>query len=259
MSSSPRTRFVSQERTGANDLAGSGLVSWSAWITVTDSHTLPIECNHQGPRRVLSDVRAARLCGKVVTVAVATAERRFAGERSELGYAIRTGALWGVIGAAVMAIYAMIAGLTYLNSGFFTPLYHIASSVIEPKAMMTSMQKATEGQTAFHFTLGPAAVGVMIHLTTGAAYGIVFALVARSLRLSGGTAIIAGALYGGAVLLFSSFVGLPIAAALFDGGNPIADMPRMIGWTTFTIEHMIFGVILGIGWLITTRTRAISL
>lgn len=186
-------------------------------------------------------------------MAVAAADRQLVAERTDVGAAIRTGVLWGIIAAAVMAMYAMVAGLTYLNSGFFTPLYHIASSVIEPTAMMTSMQNAMEGQSNFHFTFGPAAVGMMIHFATGAIYGVVFALLARVLRLSGGTAVIAGMVYGAVVLLFSSFVGLPVAAALFDGGDPIADMPKMVGWTTFTIEHVMYGAILGVGWMLAKR------
>lgn len=186
-------------------------------------------------------------------MAVATAERHLAREQHDIGTAIRTGAFWGVIAAAAMAMFAMLAGATYLGSGFFTPLYHIASTVIEPKPMMTSMQKAMEGQSNFYFSVGPAAVGMMIHFATGAAYGIVFALIARAVRLSGGAAVVGGVLYGIGVLLFSSFVALPVAAALFDGGDPIAKMPQMVGWTTFAIEHVVFGAILGLGWLIARR------
>ena len=186
-------------------------------------------------------------------MAVATAGRGFMGERTDVGAVIRTGALWGIIAAAVMAMYAMVAGLTYLGTGFFTPLYHIASTVIEPKAMMTSMQRAMEGQSDFYFTIGPAAVGMMIHLATGAAFGVLFALLARSLRLSGAAAVVAGMFYGVGVLLFSSFVGLPVAAELFDGGDPIADMPKMVGWTTFTIEHVMFGAVLGLGLFLASR------
>jgi uncharacterized membrane protein YagU involved in acid resistance len=185
-------------------------------------------------------------------MAVAAADRGFV-SRANVRSVVRTGALWGVIAAAVMAMYAMIAGATYLGSGFFTPLYHIASSVTEPKAMMTSMQSAMEGQGDFYFTMGPAAVGMLIHLATGAVYGILFALIARALRLSGAVAFGTGMIFGVGVLLFSSFVGLPVAAALFDGGDPIADMPKMVGWTTFTIEHVIFGAVLGLGWVIATR------
>ncbi len=186
-------------------------------------------------------------------MAVATADRRLVGEQTDVGAAVRTGAVWGIIAAAVMAMLAMIAGATYLGSGFFTPLYHIASSVIEPTAMMTSMEKAMAGETNFYFAFAPAAVGMMVHFMTGAIYGILFALIARSLRLSGGAAIAAGAAFGVGVLLLSSFVGLPVAAAVFGGGDPIADMPKMVGWTTFTIEHVMYGIVLGAGWLLFTR------
>lgn len=186
-------------------------------------------------------------------MAVATADRRLVGEQTDVGAAVRTGALWGIIAAAVMAMFAMVAGATYLGSGFFTPLYHIASSVIEPTAMMTSMENAMAGETNFYFAFGPAAVGMMVHFMTGAIYGILFALVARALRLSGGAAIAAGAAFGVGVLLFSSFVGLPVAAAVFGGGDPIADMPKMVGWTTFTVEHVMYGIVLGAGWLLFKR------
>jgi len=190
---------------------------------------------------------------EVTVMAVATADRSFVNEGQNVSSVVRTGALWGVIAAAVMAMFAMVAGLTYLGSGFFTPLYHIASSVTAPNAMMTSMESAIGGQSDFYFTAGTAGVGMMIHLATGAIYGIVFALLARTLRLSGAMVLVTGMVFGIGVLLFSSFVGLPAAAALFDGGDPIADMPKMVGWTTFTIEHVMFGAVLGLGWLIATR------
>jgi uncharacterized membrane protein YagU involved in acid resistance len=191
-------------------------------------------------------------------VAVASADRSFVDERTDIGAVIKRGAVWGIIAAAVMAMYAMVAGATYLNAGFFTPLYHIASSVLPPDTMMTSMQNSIENQDVFHFVLGPAMVGMMIHLTTGAIYGIVFALVARAARLSGAAAVAVGAAFGVAVMLFSSFVGLPAAAALFGGGEPIADMPKVVGWTTFTIEHVMFGMVLGLGWLVAQRRLAAS-
>ncbi|MGK2854021.1 MAG: hypothetical protein ACSLE3_07970, partial [Microbacteriaceae bacterium] len=42
-------------------------------------------------------------------------------------------AVWGAAAGAgaslVMAMYAMVAALTYQHTGFFTPLYHIASTL----------------------------------------------------------------------------------------------------------------------------------
>ncbi|MGH2789312.1 MAG: hypothetical protein ACRDJV_15665 [Actinomycetota bacterium] len=181
-------------------------------------------------------------------MAVATADKDFAAGRVDVGNALKVGAVGGVVAAIVMAMYAMIAGATYIGSGFFTPLYHIASAFIDPKPMMTSMQHAMEGQN-FYFTFGPAVLGMAVHLATGLVYGVVFALAARALRLSGGAAVVAGAVFGPLVLAFSSFAGLPVAASLFGGGDPISDMPKMVGWGTFTIEHVMFGLVVGLWWL----------
>ncbi|MCA1726993.1 MAG: hypothetical protein LC722_04900 [Actinobacteria bacterium] len=188
-------------------------------------------------------------------VGVAAAQGRLATERTDVGSAVRTGAVWGVIGAVVMAMYAMVAGATYLGTGFFTPMYHIASAVIEPDAMMASMQAAMERGNDFHFAAGPAMLGMAVHIAVGVAYGVVFGLLARALRLSGAGAVAAGLVFGLAVLAFSSFVGLPLAAAVFGGGDPIRDMPRIVGWPTFTLEHLLFGGVLGIGWMIRGARR----
>jgi hypothetical protein len=45
---------------------------------------------------------------------------------------VTVGAVGGALGAIVMAMYAMIAAATYQHTGFFTPLYHIASPIIQP-------------------------------------------------------------------------------------------------------------------------------
>lgn len=181
-------------------------------------------------------------------MAMATAERGIARERTDVAQALAAGAKWGAAGAVVMALYAMVAGATYLGSGFFTPMHHIASTFIAPDTMMTSMERAMNDQL-FYFSAGPAAFGMMVHLVVGIGYGLVFALIVRALNLTGTAVVVIGGLYGLGVLLFSSFVGLPLAASIFGGGDPIADMPQMVGWTTFTIEHVIYGVVLGIGWI----------
>jgi hypothetical protein len=163
------------------------------------------------------------------------------------------GVMAGILGAVVMAIFAMIAAATYHDVGFFTPLYHIASSVISPEAMMTSAAEAQAGN-AFYLSLGPAAVGLALHLAVGAAFGAIFGIAVSALGIRGSVLVPLGILYGGLVLAFMAFAGLPITAALFDGGDPIRDMPMMAGWWTFTIEHLLFGAVLGI-WTLRSRQR----
>ena len=95
--------------------------------------------------------------------------------------ALVRGAIGGMIAGMAMAMFAMVASVTYQHHGFFTPLFHISALVGSPKSMMISMNEAMAGNR-FWFAAGPAFVGLMIHMVTGAGYGMVFALVARRLR-----------------------------------------------------------------------------
>ena len=76
------------------------------------------------------------------------------------------GAMVGAVASLAMAMYTMIASATYQGTGFFTPLYHIASVFIEPKTMMTSMQHGMADST-FYFVFGPAVLGAVIHMMVG--------------------------------------------------------------------------------------------
>ena len=76
--------------------------------------------------------------------------------RTWLNRAASMGAVAGVIASLMMAAYAMIAAATYQGSGFFAPLYHIASTFISPDHMMSSMKSATMGGSNFEFFAGPA-------------------------------------------------------------------------------------------------------
>jgi hypothetical protein len=166
-------------------------------------------------------------------------------ETRSAGRAVGAGVVAGVVAAAAMGMFAMVAGATYLRTGFFTPMYHIASTLIGPDAMEASMQRAADGNL-FYLQAGPAALGLAAHLLVGAVFGAAFGIIARALRLRGGLAVAVGVTYGLLVLVVMSFVGLPIAASLFDAGDPIAEMPSMVGWPTFTIEHALFCLVLGI-------------
>jgi hypothetical protein len=170
---------------------------------------------------------------------------------------VGAGALLGAAAAIVMAMFAMIAAATYQGTGFFTPLYHIASSVLDPSTMMRSMQAAGSGET-FVFSAGPAVVGFALHLLTGAFWGAIFGLLVSIGRLRGLIGLLAGIVYGLAVMVVMAFIGLPIVAAVFGAGDPISDMPRLAGWGTFTIEHAIYGAVLGFWPLVRGSSRMAS-
>src|SRR5260370_41780622 len=88
-----------------------------------------------------------------------------------LGFLI-AGAIAGVLGGVMMAMFTMLATATYLHMGFFTPLYVIASPLAGPQSMMTAMHGGV-----FYFALGPAILGLVIHMLWSALWGIVFGLV----------------------------------------------------------------------------------
>jgi hypothetical protein len=155
------------------------------------------------------------------------------------------GLLGGLLGSLLMILYAMVVSVAYKDVGFFTPLYHIGSAFADPAAMMASMEAAMGGD-GFYLEAGPAAFGLFVHLLTGAAAGALFGALVSLVSLSRAITMLAGAVYGMIVLLGNAFIGLPIVAKIFGGGDPIADMPSMAGWGTFFAEHLIFGVVLGL-------------
>ncbi len=101
---------------------------------------------------------------------------------SGLGRAILIGTVAGVIASLVMATYAMMAAY-FKDTGFFTPLYHIASLVTNDGNMMKSMKADQMNGDAFTFLFGPAILGAMIHMMTGAMHGAVFGVIASRLRM----------------------------------------------------------------------------
>ena len=164
--------------------------------------------------------------------------------RTTPGRAALIGAGAGVIASLAMAMYAMVASWAK-GDGFFTPLYHIASLFIAPDTMMTSMHDAMAGSD-FHLVLGPAVLGAMVHMMTGAMYGAVFALLVSRLSLSRARLAGVGTLYGAMVFAVSAWIGLPIAAAVFSSGDQITHMAELAGWGTFLLEHLMYGLVLGL-------------
>lgn len=158
---------------------------------------------------------------------------------------ITRGALAGVIGSVAMGMVAMIAAATYQHTGFFTPLYHIASLVVAPDSMMTSMMAASTG-SAFTFVAGPALVGLMIHMMVGAAFGAIFGLALTRLPALGvGARIGAGMVFGIFAFAASAFVLLPMMGAAANDADAITNMASMVGYPTFLLEHAVFGMVLG--------------
>src|SRR6266568_2487883 len=92
-------------------------------------------------------------------------------------------ALGFLIAGAMVAMFTMLATVTYLHMGFFTPLYVIASPLTGRQVMMTAMHAG-----AFAFALGPTVLGLVVHMMWSALWGVIFGLVASGLHLRGAAA-----------------------------------------------------------------------
>ena len=110
---------------------------------------------------------------------------------------------------------------------------------------MMSVQAAADGST-FDFFFGPALVGAVIHMMVGEMYGAMFGVLVALTRLRPMLLPVAGAVWGAAVFVVSSFIAVPIAASVFNSGDQITHMARMVGYGTFLVEHLLFGLALGL-------------
>ncbi len=174
-----------------------------------------------------------------------TGEWSAAPAKLSVGRTAAVGALFGLVASLVMAVYAMLASATSHGRGFFTPLYHIASVVVDPDALAESMRQASGGNL-FYFAASPAFLGAAIHMATGAGFGALFGVAIGLLRLRGGAVVAAGAAWGAIVFAFSTWIGLSVTATLLGSGDQIANMAAAVGYGTFLIEHALFGVVVGL-------------
>lgn len=155
----------------------------------------------------------------------------------DTGQLLIRGALVGMIGGVLMVVFMMIATGTYLQIGFFTPLYAIAAPLIGRQTLLTSVV-----QGGFYFAPGPALLGLVVHLLWAAFWGMLFGLLARKLHLRDGVAIISGLVYGVLVMLVMLLIVVPVAGA--------PNLLQLVGTLTFIVANALFyGMPLGL-WLV---------
>src|SRR5260370_19186451 len=118
------------------------------------------------------------------------------------------GAIVGMIGGILMALFTMLATVTYLQMGFFTPLYAFAAPLIGPQPLITSLL-----QGGFYLALGPSLLGRLVLLLWAALWGMIFGLLAHRLHLTGGVSIITGLVYAGLGRLVMIFIVSPTRRA----------------------------------------------
>ncbi len=158
------------------------------------------------------------------------------------------GILAGMVAAVPMGLFSMIAAATYQHRGFFTPMYHIASLLGDDTAAR-SLQEAASGDV-FFFVPEPTIFGVAMHLVVGGFFGAIFSVVARALPSrvvpSRPSIIAVGVAYALLVMLLMSLVLVPAADAVLSGEERVSSFASVAGWGTFTIQHVIYGLVLGL-------------
>jgi hypothetical protein len=152
----------------------------------------------------------------------------------------------GLVGSAVLGLFAMVASGTYEGRGFFTPMYH-AAFILDPQTMVTSIGQANAGER-FFFVRESFLLGMMIYVLVGGTLGALFGVVARVLRLHGARALAGGVAYGVTVMVLMTLLVLPRVGAMSGAGQPIAHMGDEVGWPTFVSYFVVFGLVLGV-WL----------
>lgn len=145
-----------------------------------------------------------------------------------------SGVLVGILGGIMMALFTMLATATYLQMDFFTPLYAIAAPLVGQQPLMTSLRQGN-----FYLAIGPALLGLVVHLLWAALWGLIFGLLARRLHLTGGVAIISGLVYGVLVMLVMIFIVVPIVGA--------PNLLQLVGSFSFIFANALFyGLPLGL-------------
>ncbi len=171
----------------------------------------------------------------------------FAGRRGDaLERTLEKGVFFGVVASIPMGICAMVASATYEARGFFTPAYHVAF-IIDPNTMGVSLARAGSGEP-FFMSRESFVFGLAAHVIVAGIFGALFAVLVLRLRLHGTRVVVAGLIYGLAVMVVMSVAVLPAAGALSHAGGPISHMGDEIGWGTFAALHAIYGLALG-AWI----------
>ena len=172
-------------------------------------------------------------------------QQGFARWRPEvLELVLQKGIFAGFGASTLMGLFAMAASATYAGRGFFTPAYQV-SFTIDPNTLIESLEKAKAGER-FFFAQESFIFGMVGHVMVGAVLGAVFAVLAMRLHLRETRALVAGLVYGLAVMVLMSVLVLPVVAGLSGAGQAISRMGGDTGWLTWVVLHAIFGLALGL-------------
>ncbi|WP_051351175.1 hypothetical protein [Sulfobacillus thermosulfidooxidans] len=130
------------------------------------------------------------------------------------------GILGGIVGAMVMAMWAMMVS-ALSGMGLWAPVQLIAAVWF--------------GASAMHLSIGIIIVGIMTHMMMGMVLGVILAILFRFLVIPRGMGrLVWGMVYGLVIWVINQFAVLPLIDPLMASHMP--------PWA-FAIAHMMFGVV----------------
>jgi hypothetical protein len=135
--------------------------------------------------------------------------------------AIRAGAVAGMAGGAVMAMWSMVV-LWWTGTGFWTPLNLIAYTVWRSAPLDA------------RFSAPALVIGLAVHMMMAVLFGTLIAVAAQRMPAARSLVIAGGALFGAAlwaVMQYGIWRAVDAAAA------------QDFTWWVFTVAHLMFGMV----------------
>ncbi len=140
------------------------------------------------------------------------------------GWRLLAGAVFGIFGSIVMAMWAMAMGLIQMGDLWASPKA-IAATFLGDAAMQPG------------FAAGPVMLGMVFHLVNGVWLGAIFGLITPRLRLA--QAIVAGLVFG----VVEGFGALWFVLPWLDPTVAGMGNSNIVSWV---IEHLLFGFGVGL-------------
>lgn len=162
-------------------------------------------------------------------------------EETNIDRTLVPGVLAGMVAAIPMGLVAMVIA-AFQDRGFLRPAYQVAYVVAGDEARRAL--ELTLEDDRFFVEAEMVFFGVILHLAVGGFFGAIFAFVARSPAFQR-QRLLVGVAYGLAVMVVMSVVVLPLVAVVLDAGDEVSRFPSRIGWPTFLLQHVVYGLMLG--------------
>ncbi len=144
----------------------------------------------------------------------------------DLRHCIKGGIVAGIVGGLVVALLMLLANVIMRENAW--TVFGLAAKPILGKSAL---------EPGFHAL--PVIVGVVSHFAVSIAWAIPFALIAYGLMRN--ETVLAGALWGIVVWLVMFYIVLPLVG--------LRDVVRTTAVMAALLEHMLFGIALGLGFL----------